>query len=914
MLDEKELRQNKANYKQLFDQILKYDEQLLSYLNEKQQLNTKLVNAVKNYFSYKLQLSNINLNSLAVSFNASHYDLEIVNNVYMLREYLRYYENANSLYFQNHQTIKENYEIAKQLFSFAWIFKGKATKTQVINAANILVDIKNAMYFEKINYYINSYKEIDVQNAIKDFINNEQEYCTLINQYCGTKLYIKDDPAEPDFSLFTKLIKVTDAQKKKLDIISYAIDGLKEKVKKKALVCADYKAISLLDTIDVDELKRNIKGLRVNALKEGGYHTIKDILRVKPWQLSSLYGISEEKAYEITHEANEIKDKTRSSISLKFDNQKKAEEDTLLLKEIIAYTDHLELINGYDTITKKFATSYHLNIQFNGYSQNDWYYLTYEQKEKMISLFEYMNSDTHHSYINYVEDLYQKWISIENSVRSDQEIWNYYEQNAASIYSILDQLVPGLFGSGDAFYGLPKELAEEIKEECFFPDGLLTTLRTYQEWGVKYILHQKNVLLGDEMGLGKTLQAIATMVSLRNTGANHFLVVCPAAVLVNWRREVSKHSKLRAIKVHGSSRNAEFKRWIRFGGVCVTTYETTKYLELKDDFKYDLLVVDEAHYIKNVNTQRTKNIIEIAKKTDRHLYMTGTALENNVDEMISLINQLNPGIAQIAERYKYMGASKTFRDKIAGVYYRRKVKDVQKELPDLIEEEAWVSLTSEEDRIYKRDLYSKSYSAIRKVSWNVDDLKDSSKANRLKDIIENAKEEGRKVIVFSFFRNTIEKIYDFLNGICLPPINGSISPQRRQEILDQFNDSKPGSVLISQIQAGGTGLNIQCASVVVIAEPQLKPSIENQAIARAYRMGQTSNVLVYKLLCENTIEEKMLERLKQKQEIFDAFADKSSAADAQNQNEISDKTFREIVEEEIDRINKEKGIVQEESD
>lgn len=109
-------------------------------------------------------------------------------------------------------------------------------------------------------------------------------------------------------------------------------------------------------------------------------------------------------------------------------------------------------------------------------------------------------------------------------------------------------------------------------------------------------------------------------------------------------------------------------------------------------------------------------------------------------------------------------------------------------------------------------------------------------------------------------------------------------------------------------------MNIQCASVVVIAEAQLKPSIENQAIARAYRMGQTSNVLVYKLLCENTIEEKMLERLKQKQEIFDAFADKSSAADAQNQNEISDKTFREIVEEEIDRINKEKGIVQEESD
>ena len=90
-----------------------------------------------------------------------------------------------------------------------------------------------------------------------------------------------------------------------------------------------------------------------------------------------------------------------------------------------------------------------------------------------------------------------------------------------------------MFGNSDSFYGLPEELAKEIQDECFFPDGLLVTLRRYQEWGVKYILHQKNVLLGDEMGLGKTIQAIAAMVSLRNTGAKYFLVVCPASVIIN---------------------------------------------------------------------------------------------------------------------------------------------------------------------------------------------------------------------------------------------------------------------------------------------------------------------------------------------------------------------------------------------
>ena len=89
-------------------------------------------------------------------------------------------------------------------------------------------------------------------------------------------------------------------------------------------------------------------------------------------------------------------------------------------------------------------------------------------------------------------------------------------------------------GTDDAIYGLPEDLAREIQDECLFPDGLLCSLRRYQEWGVKYILHQEKVLLGDEMGLGKTIQAIATMVSLKNTGATHFVVVCPASVLINW--------------------------------------------------------------------------------------------------------------------------------------------------------------------------------------------------------------------------------------------------------------------------------------------------------------------------------------------------------------------------------------------
>ena len=138
----------------------------------------------------------------------------------------------------------------------------------------------------------------------------------------------------------------------------------------------------------------------------------------------------------------------------------------------------------------------------------------------------------------------------------------------------------------------------------------------------------------------------------------------------------------------------------------------------------------------------------------------------------------------------------------------------------------------------------------------------------------------------------------------MEPISGAVSPQRRQEIVDLFDQAPAGSVLAAQIQSGGTGLNIQSASVVILCEPQFKPSIENQAIARAYRMGQTRNVLVYRLLCEDTVDEKLTGLLEDKQAIFDAFADESEAA--LGSGGIDEQTFSAIIKEEADRINAKK--------
>lgn len=213
--------------------------------------------------------------------------------------------------------------------------------------------------------------------------------------------------------------------------------------------------------------------------------------------------------------------------------------------------------------------------------------------------------------------------------------------------------------------------------------------------------------------------------------------------------------------------------------------------------------------------------------------------------------------------------------------------------------------------LYEKAVLTKHQTGIRRVSWTIDDLNKSSKARRMREIIADAEEEDRKILVFSFYRDTLKAISSFLGGRCTQIINGSVPVERRQEIIDEFGKMPAGSVLLAQIGAGGTGLNIQAASVVIICEPQLKPSTENQAIARAHRMGQSRTVLVYRLLAAETIDERIEDMLKEKQAIFDAFADKSAAADATNQEEsqIDDKTLGKLILDEINRINAKNGNV-----
>ncbi len=679
-----------------------------------------------------------------------------------------------------------------------------------------------------------------------------------------------------DAKRLLRLQKDIDAKLRQIESVD---DRLRAEITSAAEKMAGSGSMEILDTIPVEELNRDKKGIRVKMLRDSGFSTLADIVKASEYSLSSINGISPDGAKAIKQAASEIAEKAKSGTKIRLSTDDKNPLSTALISSLYKYNRAVPFIKMADEYLTNFGSSVSAAAADLRPAAGSlkWLFASSQKRSAAESAYQALSSIL-------TDDLYREISSAARAVQSSayvssKDAWADFSRDSIGYINLLESVVPDMVGGGDEVYGLPEELAESVADIELDLTGLRCTLRRYQEWGVKYAVAQRRILLGDEMGLGKTVQAIAAMVHLRNKGATHFAVVCPASVLTNWCREIEKHSNLKVIKVHGNGKESAVRGWIAEGGVAVTTYETTSVFDIDESFRITMLTVDEAHYIKNPGAQRTVNVKKLCDHADRLLFMTGTALENRVGEMASLIQILNTSVFKDISPMLSLSNAPQFRESVAPVYYRRKREDVLTELPELVESMEWCNLTPEEKKVYKDALSEQNFMAARRVSWNVDDLSQSSKAQRMLELVSNAEEEGRKVLVFSFFLDTVAKVAALLGDRCMEPITGSVSPARRQEIIDEFDKAKPGSVLVAQIQSGGTGLNIQSASVVILCEPQIKPSIENQAISRAYRMGQSRSVLVYRLLCDDTIDERITDLLAEKQSEFDAFADESVAAD-----------------------------------
>jgi superfamily II DNA or RNA helicase len=460
------------------------------------------------------------------------------------------------------------------------------------------------------------------------------------------------------------------------------------------------------------------------------------------------------------------------------------------------------------------------------------------------------------------------------------EIWRDFERRSAAYYGLLGQVVP-LGGDRAAAAGhLPADIVKRVSAQRLDTSRLSDQLRLrgYQSFGARFALVQRRVILGDEMGLGKTVQAIATMGHLAATGDTHFLVVCPASVLINWTREVAQHSTLPVVPLGGGDRERAARRWLADGGVAVITFGSLGTL-IPFDPRPALLVVDEAHYVKNPGAQRSKAVNQIAANAQRVLFLTGTPMENRVDEFQALVGHLRPEIATALDTAPGVVGAEAFRRAAAPVYLRRNQQDVLTELPELVQVDEWEQFGARDGAAYRSAVGDGNFMAMRRAAFAVDQPRDSAKLTRLLEISREAMANGHKVVVFSYFRDVLDLVATSLGARAYGPLTGSTSTVERQRIVDRFTRSATPGVLVSQIEAGGVGLNIQAASVVILCEPQVKPSIEAQAVARAHRMGQVRTVQVHRLLIEDSVDQRLLELLGSKAKLFDAYARHSTIAE-----------------------------------
>ena len=293
-------------------------------------------------------------------------------------------------------------------------------------------------------------------------------------------------------------------------------------------------------------------------------------------------------------------------------------------------------------------------------------------------------------------------------------VWDDFLSRPADYFALLAELGFVTEDTKKAHGDLPDAVIEAVRAQELLTDNLKASLRGYQSFAARFALVQDKVIIGDEMGLGKTVEALATLAHLRSKGEQHFLVVCPAAVVSNWVRETHRHTTLRAHRLHGSflDRRSALRSWARMGGVAITTYDLLGWARTTQPVDVECVVVDEAHYIKNPKTKRAQNTSAVIEASPRALLMSGTPLENRVEEFRNLVSYFRPELARAASEVSAV----KFRRQVAPVYLRRNQEDVLTELPELVEIEEWLGMSDSDQAQYRRAVVGSNFAAMRRAA------------------------------------------------------------------------------------------------------------------------------------------------------------------------------------------------------
>ncbi len=460
---------------------------------------------------------------------------------------------------------------------------------------------------------------------------------------------------------------------------------------------------------------------------------------------------------------------------------------------------------------------------------------------------------------------------------------------------------------------------QESVEPVELNPKLKGTLRSYQQEGVNWLRFLENRgfcgILADEMGLGKTLQTLA-WIQLGRTDEDHrgkpALIICPTSLVENWKEEATKFTpNLKVLVLHGTDRHRKWKN-IPKSDIVITSYALMRRdIEKHIEYTYSIAILDEAQHIKNRATQNSLAAKKI--KADHRLVLTGTPIENGVTDLWSIMDYLMPG---------YLGHHKDFRElyelpilnggaegdhaqiklrrKLHPFLLRRLKKHVAKDLPEKIVRIAPCKLTQDQHKVYKslleeskgkiaemveKDGFNKSRMEIlktllrlRQTCNHIDLLKldgvkskhPSAKMELFFELLNEAIDSKHRVLVFSQFTSMLAILKGEMDerGINYTYLDGSTKD--RQDVVRKFNKDHSIPVFLMSLKAGGTGLNLTGADMVIHFDPWWNPAVEDQATDRAHRIGQKRTVYSVKLITKGTVEEKVLAMQERKKMVIDA--------------------------------------------
>ncbi|MFQ9193753.1 MAG: SNF2 helicase associated domain-containing protein [Candidatus Gastranaerophilaceae bacterium] len=483
----------------------------------------------------------------------------------------------------------------------------------------------------------------------------------------------------------------------------------------------------------------------------------------------------------------------------------------------------------------------------------------------------------------------------------------------------------------DSFRRLVSRVKNAALESAAVPEEMKGVLRPYQEQGFVWMKILKEcgfgAVLADEMGLGKTLQVITLLIDCKkNTKENEkkhpSLVICPASLVYNWKSEIERFAPdLNTLMITGNAQEREEKvRQAEEYDVLITSYDLLRRdVEFYEDQLFECEIIDEAQYIKNHNTQvaRSVKIIQAGFRAA----LTGTPVENRLSELWSIFDYVMPGFLYPYNKFREEIESPIVIDNdekqlqflqkmIAPFILRRLKKDVLAFLPEKIEKNMFAKMDGEQWEIYQAHvqrirmmLNEQSDSEFKKSKIQIlSELtklrqiccdpallyekykEESAKTVMCMELIKNAIEGGHKVLVFSQFTSMLKNLTQHLeqDGIKYYILTGDTPKEHRTALVDMFNDKQNNDVNIFciSLKAGGTGLNLTAADIVIHFDPWWNVAVQNQATDRAHRIGQENVVTVYKLIAKDSIEEKIVELQDKKKELAEQIMESDSISSA----------------------------------